>query len=150
MRQTLTGFSIATLIAFALLVGATTNLATAGDAACPDGDESMKCKAEASDKFALYVVGREAYEEARESGDFSEALRLARKLDATGDRNGDRLVKMVYLQLGWGGHSDYVEAYVWLNEGLEGGKDYLDSWISRLADKMTAEQLSEAKALVGS
>ena len=68
----------------------------------------------------VYVLGRNAYESGRESGDFTEALRLARQLDASGDKNGDRLLKMVYLQLGWGGHTDYVQAYVWLSEAMAG------------------------------
>ncbi|HUU71271.1 MAG TPA: hypothetical protein VMW70_01500 [Burkholderiales bacterium] len=116
---------------------------------CPEGDGWLECRAEAGDRYAIYRQGRTAYEEARESGDFSEALRLSRQLAATDDRNGARLLKMVHMQLGWGGHKDYVQAYAWLNEDAAAGIDYLDPWIRTLAEKMTAEQIQQAEHLTG-
>ncbi len=100
--------------------------------------------------MAIYVKGRDAYDGARTSGDFSEALALSRQLAAKGDKNGERLLKMVYLQLGWGAHRDYVQAYVWLSEGIAGGGDYLVAWRNKLMEKMTPEQVAEAKKLAGS
>jgi TPR repeat protein len=111
---------------------------------CPEGDGWLECRAQAGDPLAIYRLGRTAYEEARESGDFSEALRLSRQLAATGDKNGERLLKMVHMQLGWGAHKDYVQAYQWLNEDNKAGSDYLDKWIKTLAAKMTPEQLEQA------
>jgi hypothetical protein len=113
-------------------------------AQCPEGDDWIECMAASGDRAAIYRVGRTAYEQARVSGDFSEALRLARSLNGQNDRNGARLLKMVHLQLGWGGHKDYVQAYVWLNEDLRDGIDYLDKWVATLAEKMTPEQVAEA------
>jgi hypothetical protein len=145
----LIGLAFALGSVFALFPGGTANMAIAEEASCPEGAESLECKAQAGDRVALYVLGRNAYESGRESGDFTEALRLARQLDASGDKNGDRLLKMVYLQLGWGGHTDYVQAYVWLSEAMAGGKDYLVTWRSRLAEKMTSDELAQAQEIAG-
>jgi len=123
--------------------------ATAAETECPPGDGWVDCQAQKGDLMAVYVKGREAYEAARTSGDFSEALAISRQLAAKGDKNGERLLKMVYLQLGWGAHRDYVQAYVWLSEGIAGGADYLVTWRKTLAQKMTPEQIAEAKKLVG-
>jgi len=116
---------------------------------CPEGDDSMECRARAGDRIALYVLGRESYDEARVSGDFSEALRLSRQLREVDDKNGKRLSKMVHMQLGWGAHNDYVQAYIWLSEAIAAGDDYLDTWRDTLAEKMTPDQLEQAKALSG-
>jgi hypothetical protein len=123
--------------------------ATAAETECPPGEGWVDCQAEKGDLMAVYVKGREAYETARTSGDFSEALAISRQLAAKGDKNGERLLKMVYIQLGWGAHRDYVQAYVWLSEGIAGGADYLVAWRKTLAQKMTPEQVAEAKKLVG-
>jgi hypothetical protein len=123
--------------------------ATAAETQCPSEDNSALCDADKADRMALYVKGRNAYDTARTSGDFSEALALSRQLAAQRDRNGERLLKMVYLQLGWGAHRDYVQAYVWLSEGIAGGADYLVRWRQILAEKMTPEQVAEAKKMAG-
>lgn len=123
--------------------------ATAAETQCPPEDESAPCRADKEDRMALYVMGRNAYDNARTSGDFSEALALSRQLAAQGDKNGERLLKMVYLQLGWGAHRNYVQAYVWLSEGIAGGADYLVRWRQILAEKMTPEQVAEAKKAAG-
>jgi hypothetical protein len=145
----LIGLAFALGLVFAPFLRGTATMALAEEATCPEGDESIECKAQAGDRIALYVLGRNAYESGRESGDFTEALRLARQLDASGDKNGDRLLKMVHLQLGWGGHTDYVQAYVWLSEAMAGGKDYLVTWRSRLAEKMTPDELAQAQEIAG-
>jgi hypothetical protein len=54
---------------------------------------------------------------------------------------------MVHMQLGWGAHKDYVQAYVWLSEAIAGGSDYLVTWRKMLTEKMTPEQLAKAKEL---
>ena len=120
----------------------------AAETQCSSEDEAT-CRAEKDERMAMYAKGRNAYDSARTSGDFSEALALSRQLAAQGDRNGERLLKMVYLQLGWGAHRDYVQAYVWLSEGIAGGADYLVRWRKILAEKMTSDQLAEAKKMAG-
>lgn len=123
--------------------------ATAAETQCPSEDDSAPCQADKGDRMAVYVMGRNAYDNARTSGDFSEAFALSRQLAAQGDRNGERLLKMVYLQLGWGAHRDYVQAYVWLSEGIAGGADYLVRWRKILEEKMTPDQVAEAKKMAG-
>ncbi len=124
-------------------------LAAAEETTCPEGDGWLECKAAAGDQMAIYRLGRSAYESARESGDFSEALRLSRQLAVTGDKNGERLLKMVHIQLGWGGHKDYVQAYAWLSEDMPGDDNYVDKWRKTLAQKMSPEQLEQARSLAG-
>ena len=46
-------------------------------AECPSGENWLECRAAAGDKLAIYRLGRTAYEEARETGDFSEPLRIS-------------------------------------------------------------------------
>lgn len=95
----------------------------------------------------MYVMGRRAYEHARTSGDFTSALDWSRRLATAGDENGLRLLKMVYLELGWGAHRDYVQAYVWLSEAIAAGDDYLVKWRKMLEEKMTPEQVVQARKL---
>ena len=99
--------------------------------------------------MAMYVMGRRAYEDARTSGDFTAALNWSRKLAAAGEKNGERLLKMVYVQLGWGAHRDYVQAYVWLSEAIVAGDRYLLPWRTMLVEKMTSEQVAQAKERAG-
>lgn len=133
--------AVLTLSLFAVLCSA------AEDAPqCPQGDGYVDCMANAGDKMAIYVKGREAYEAARQSGDYTEALRIARSLDRADDENGERLLKMVDLQLSWGGHKDLVQAYVWLSEDLAAGKNYVAPLQRKLAQKMTPEQLQQAQS----
>lgn len=145
--------SIAGLVIFFVLAVAPVTSgfspAAAVETQCPSEDNPAPCKADEAERVAIYVKGRNAYDTARTSGDFSEALTLARQLAVQGDKNGERLLKMVYLQLGWGTHRDYVQAYVWLSEGIAGGADYLVRWRNLLAEKMTPDQIAEAKKMAG-
>jgi len=118
----------------------------AADDDCPPGDNYALCKARAGDPNGMYVVGREAYEKARTTGDFNEALLWARKLKTMGEKNGERLLKMVHLQLGWGKHHDLVQAWTWLTEDLAAGDSYVTPLRRQLEEKMTAEQLTQAKS----
>ena len=116
-------------------------------AECPSGENWLECRAAAGDKLAIYRLGRTADDEARETGDFSEPLRMGRQLAYEEDRNGKRLLKMVHLQLSWGNHNDYVQAYDWMVEDQDKGFDYLEPLIGNLAEKMTPEQLAQARSL---
>ena len=149
MRGCHLGLALVLAIMIAPSSGRMVRSAAAQQAECPAGDEWLACRARGGDPGAMYAVGRNAYEAARASGDFSEALDWARKLNAMGDKNGERLLKMVYIQLGWGAHRDYVQAYVWLSEGIAGGESYLVKWRKALAEKMTPEQIATAKQRAG-
>jgi hypothetical protein len=116
---------------------------------CPKGEGWVECRAAAGDKLAIYRLGRTQYENARASGDFTEALRLARQLNAAGDKNGERLLTMVHLQLGWGAHKDFVQAYAWLLEDLQKDDEHLPKMLRQLGGKMTPEQIGQAKVLAG-
>lgn len=118
--------------------------AARADEPCPAADP-YPCLAARGDTAAMYIVGRDAYERARGDGDFGPALAWARKLAAAGDKNGERLLKMTYIQLGSGAHRDLVQAYRWIEEGIAGGADYLVSWRRRLAEKMGPEELARAR-----
>jgi hypothetical protein len=115
---------------------------------CSSPDEAI-CKADKDERVALYGKGREAYEHARTTGDFTEAYTIARQLVVKNDKNGERLMKMVYMQLGWGKHNDYIQAYGWLNDGFLDGEKYLVTWRDKLMEKMTPEQLQQAKKKAG-
>jgi hypothetical protein len=148
VERSIVGLAISFVLAL-VPVASGISPATAAETQCPSEDDSAACQAEMDNRMAVYVMGRNAYDKARTSGDFSEALALSRQLAAQGDRNGERLLKMVYLQLGWGAHRDYVQAYVWLSEGIAGGADYLVRWRQILAEKMTSDQVAEAKKMAG-
>jgi hypothetical protein len=146
MKFKVTGLAISLTLSAAIAISGV-RFANA-EPACASEDEAV-CKAEKDERVAMYSAGRNAYENARTSGNFSEAYTLARKLASSGDKNGERLYKMVNMQLGWGGHKDLVQAYVWLSEGIADGVDYVPLWRDKLAEKMTPEQLAEAKKKAG-
>ena len=119
----------------------------AGAADCPPGPEGNRCKAENGDPRAMYLIGREAYDEARTTGDFSEAYMWASRSKEAGFLGGRMLLKMVYLQAGEGLHHDYVKAHGWLSAAIADGDEYLVPWERRLEAKMTPEQIAEAHRL---
>ena len=129
------------------LVAAVLSGAPAIAADCPKLPEGMRCMAEAGDGRAMYVVGREAYDAARETGDFTEARMWAdRAMKAKFFPAAKMLWKMVHLQVGDGQHKDLVQSHVWLVDAIDGGAEYLVPWRRRLEGKMTSEQISEARA----
>ena len=124
-----------------------TAAAPAGAEGCPPGPEGNRCKAENGDPRAMYLIGREAYDEARTTGDFSEAYMWASRSKEAGFLGGGMLFKMVHLQAGEGLHHDYVEAHRWLSAAIADGDEYLVPWKRRLEAKMTPEQIAEAHRL---
>jgi hypothetical protein len=120
----------------------------AAEPACTSDDEAV-CKAEKDARIAMYIKGRNAYENARMTGDYTEAFTVSHKLALTGDKNGERLLKMVFIQLGRGEHKDLVQAYGWLSDGVADGLDYVSLWRNKLVEKMSQEQLVEAKKKAG-
>ena len=140
-------------VSFCLVIAAVTatlgmHVVAAEMPVCESEGEAA-CIADRDERVAIYAKGRDAYDNARTSGDFSEALTLSRQLASKGDKNGERLLKMVHLQLGWGAHKNFIQAYGWLSEGIAGGSDYLLHWRNLLAEKMAPEQLAEAKKKAG-
>ena len=133
------------LVGFVLALGMTAALAPAAAAECAHGPEGNLCKAENGDPHAMYLIGREAYDAARESGDFSEAYIWATRAREAGFLGGKMLFKMVHLQAGQGLHHDPVEAHQWISTAIAEGEDYLVPWKRRLEAKMTPEQLAEAR-----
>lgn len=148
-RNRLAGVAMALLAAFVTMASQAHADEPAVQAECPRDEGWIECRAAAGDPLAIYRLGRTAYENARQTGDFTEALRLARQLNAAGDKNGERLLTMVHLQLGWGTHKDYVQAYAWLVEDMAKHDEHLPKMLRQLAGKMTPEQLDRAKRLAG-
>ena len=134
-----------TTLAIAAIISSAAAFADQGDD-CPPGDGYALCRARAGDPLGMYAAGREAYDKARASGDFTEALDWARKLKTMGEKNGERLLKMVHLQLGWGAHRDLVQAWSWLTEDLATGDTYITPLRRQLEEKMSPEQLAQAKS----
>ena len=108
---------------------------------CPPGPEGNLCKAENGDVHAMYIVGREAYDTARDTGDFSEAYRWASQARTAGFLGGRMLFKMIHLQAGQGRHHDNAEAHQWITKAIAEGDDYLIPWKRRLEAIMTPEEL---------
>ncbi|MEM7252357.1 MAG: hypothetical protein AAF493_13145 [Pseudomonadota bacterium] len=111
---------------------------------CPPLPGGMRCAAEQGDPRAMYVVGREAYDEARKTGDFTEAHMWATKAKKANFLAGKMLFKMVHLQVGEGNHNNVVEGHRWLSTAIKGGAEYLVPWRQRLEAKMTDAQIAEA------
>jgi len=42
-----------------------------------------------------------------------------------------------------------VQAYTWLSQGIKAGDDYLVPWRKMLMEKMTPEQIAQAKERAG-
>lgn len=112
---------------------------------CPPLPEGMQCAAENGDPRAMYMVGREAYAKARETGDFNEAYMWATRAKDADFLGGKMLYKMVHLQAGDGMHNDFVEAHQWLSQAIDDGAEYLVSWRRRLEAKMSDEQIALAR-----
>lgn len=114
---------------------------------CPSGDPKQ-CAYE-NESLSLFIKGTDAYDKGRETGDLSEARSIARQLIDRKNKYGKRMMKQVYVQLALGTHKNYVEAHRWLQEAIANEEKYTRVDITRLldqlAEKMTPEQLAEAK-----
>ena len=122
--------------------------AYAEDNTCLNKEDSVLCMAEQGDVMAMYIMGRREYTIARSSGDMSKALEWTLKVMEHKDKEmvAKRLLKMIYIQLGKGVHKDYIQAYIWLQEGINKGEKnvYLTPWQERLKYLMTENQIREA------
>lgn len=138
--------NISAALAVAMML--TVNPANASD--CAPLPDDMKCHAEAGDPRAMYLVGRDAYDRAREDGDFTEARMWAIKAwDAKFFPAAKMLFKMVHMQVGEGNHTNLVEGHAWLTMAIDSGRGTdLVSWKRRLEARMTPAQIAEANQLV--
>lgn len=114
---------------------------------CLSGDE-QQCAYE-NESLSLFIKGTDAYDKGRETGDMSEARKIAKQLVERKNKYGKRMMKQIYVQLALGSHKNYVEAYRWLQEAIANEEKYprvdLSRLLSQLAEKMTPEQLAEAQ-----
>ncbi|MEO0319028.1 MAG: hypothetical protein RL404_2705 [Pseudomonadota bacterium] len=128
-------------------------LATASGAWAEDAFKCMeetqeKCDFE-NENMRLFIQGRDAFEVAMESGDFSETRAIGQKLAERKNKYGNRLLKMVYVQVGFGKHKNFVQAWHWLDDEMKAGHGFarldLEKTQAKLEALMTPEQLAEAR-----
>lgn len=141
------------LLAAAMGVGGALVAAPAGAA-----EDAFVCMEETQEKcdqqnrnMALFIEGRDAFDRGREIGDLTEARRIALELiDRQDVQHGKALMKFIYVQVSLGVHRNLVEAYRWIEADIAAGQSYkrLDlKWVQdKLADRMTPEQLAQARA----
>lgn len=136
-----------------------TGIALGGGLACApalaeDGFVCMEETQEICDQknknLDTYIRAHDAYDRGREIGDLSEAYKLARELIANDDaKHGKSIIRQVYIQAALGTHKNYVEAYRWVAQDIAAGVSYkalrMDKILESIAEKMTPEQLAEAK-----
>ncbi len=119
-------------------------------------EDAFKCMEETQEKcdfenenMRLFIQGRDAFDRAMETGDFTETRAIGQKLAARKNKYGNRLLKMVYMQVGLGQHKDFVQAYRWLYEEKKAGHAFtrldLDKTLAKLTALMTPEQLARAR-----
>ncbi len=119
-------------------------------------EDAFKCMEETQEKcdyenenMRLFILGRDAFDRAMETGDFSETRVIGQKLAERKNKYGNRLLKMVYVQIGFGKHKDFVQAYRWLDEEMKAGHGFarldLEKTMGKLAALMTPEQLAQAR-----
>jgi hypothetical protein len=126
--------------------------ANAENSECSNKEDKVLCMALEGDAMAMYVMGRREYTIARKTGDMTKALNWTLKVLENKDSAlvASRLLKMIYIQLGEGVHKDYVQAYIWLQEGINKGDDYvyLIRWQERLTYYMTEQQINDARKIL--
>ncbi len=119
-------------------------------------EDAFKCMEETQEKcdfenenMRLFIQGRDAFDRAMETGDFTETRAIGQKLAGRKNKYGNRLLKMVYVQVGFGKHKDLVQAHRWLDEEMKAGHGFarldLEKTLAKLEALMTPEQLAEAR-----
>jgi len=114
---------------------------------CLSGDEK-ECAFE-NESMALFIKGRDAYDKGRETGDLSEARKIAKELVQRKNKYGKRMMKMIYMRVAAGEHKNFIEAYRWVQEGIANDEKYarldLNHVLEQLSAKMSPEQLAEVQ-----
>jgi hypothetical protein len=113
-------------------------------------EESQEICDKTNKNIATYIKAHDAYDHGREIGDLSEAYGLAKELVANDDaKHGRSILRQIYIQAALGTHKNYVQAYRWVAEDIAAGVNYkqlkMDKVLESIAQKMTPEQLAEAK-----
>ncbi len=119
-------------------------------------EDAFKCMEETQEKcdfenenLRLFIEGRDAFERGMESGDFTDTRVIGQKLAERKNKYGNRLLKMVYVQVGFGKHKDFVQAYRWLDEEMKAGHGFarldLEKTMAKLTALMTPEQLAQVR-----
>ncbi len=136
-----------------------TGIALGGGLACAPAlaEDAFVCMEETQEicdqknkNLDTYIRAHDAYDRGRETGDLSEAYKLARELISNDDaKHGKSIIRQVYIQAALGTHKNYVEAYRWVAQDIAAGVSYkalrMDKILESIAEKMTPEQLAEAK-----
>ncbi len=136
-----------------------TGIALGGGLACAPAlaEDAFVCMEESQEicdqknkNLDTYIRAHDAYDRGRETGDLSEAYKLARELISNDDaKHGKSIIRQVYIQAALGTHKNYVEAYRWVAQDIAAGVSYkalrMDKILESIAEKMTPEQLAEAK-----
>ncbi len=113
-------------------------------------EETQEICDQKNKNLATFIKAHEAYDRGRETGDLSEAYKLAKELVANDDaKHGKGILRQIYIQAALGTHKNYVQAYRWVAEDVAAGTTYkqlrMDKILESIAQKMTPEQLAEAK-----
>jgi len=136
-----------------------TGIALGGGLACAPAlaEDAFVCMEETQEicdqknkNLDTYIRAHDAYDRGRETGDLSEAYKLARELISNDDaKHGKSIIRQIYIQAALGTHKNYVEAYRWVAQDIAAGVSYkalrMDKILESIAEKMTPEQLAEAK-----
>ena len=109
--------------------------------------EKTKSKAEKGDRVAQCNLGWFYYKGEGVEQDFKEAMKWYRKAAEQGDTKTQFNLGAMYYK-GQGVEQDNVAAYAWLNIAASNGLQNAQKGKSVVAKEMTAEQITEAEALV--
>ena len=113
-------------------------------------EETQEICDKTNKNIATYIKAHDAYDSGREIGDLSEAYALAKELVANDDaKHGRSILRQIFIQAALGTHKNYVQAYRWVAEEIAAGTSYkqlkMDKVLESIAQKMTPEQIAEAK-----
>jgi hypothetical protein len=115
---------------------------------CPTENEK-ECAFE-NESMSLFIKGRDAYDHGREIGDLTEARIIGTQLAQRKNKNGKRLLKMIYMSIRMGGHKNNVEAYQWVEESITKKEEYarldMNELLETLFQKMTPDEQAKVKS----
>jgi hypothetical protein len=127
--------------------------------ACPPAraaDDAFVCMEASQEKcdhenenLHLFIQGRDAYDRGRETGNLTEARKIALDLIERKVRHGKTLMTYIYLEVGRGAHKNLVEAYGWVEGDLKAGASYKRLNLERIRDQLKARMTPEQLAAVG-